>query len=362
MNTVANTNVVVIEHIEQHDADGTTNPNWLAWRQTRFQDDLPRITATAAVAAVGASEYQTRYELWCAFVGVPLPPRAENKGSDFAKKRGLESEAAARASLAQLLQMPPGSIPACLVSNPGEQSWIAASLDGAIIEDDQVLATAEYKLNGKPRHDLAQMGVVPRDHMLQMQWQMFAAKAKQGYYVSTPFAGGVPLVIEVNADLTTQEWLVEEVQKFRVCCATSSRRPPPDMEPCDPTLKDIAWEYHQALLEKATADAKAEAASAVLMAAIKARTGNDKFVGLGVVAELKQGSGSVQWAKVVKDHLPNLTDEDLFKYTKAAPAAKFSLTVSAEAPGFLAAQRFERWRAEMTALGSSAPEEAFTDW
>lgn len=256
-------------------AQGT--PEWLAYRLHKFN-------ASESAAVLGASPWQTPYQLWLQKTG-----RSEGTKSTHAMLRGTELEPAARVAYeAQFdLVMQP------LVLEAGDFS---ASLDGQTLDGDLILEI-KCPLRGT-RSDLWQdvaAGQVPEHYLIQVQHQLMVSNAQLAHL--WVFDGNQGILHEIQRD----EALMERIQQGWEAFAghLASDIPPPLAEADTVQRLDAEW----ASAAKGFAEAKAladqaaervEAARQALLALVK----HPKESGAGVSVSRYWKQGNVDYKKV----------------------------------------------------------------
>jgi putative phage-type endonuclease len=188
--------------------------DWHSWRKRG-------IGASEAGAVMGASEWDTRFELWAYKTGL-LPKPEFNGFAQMAVDRGTKLEPEARAYFEGVLKL---EFPA--VSYEHEQyPFIRASLDG---HNEQANESLEIKCPGKESFKKALKKEVPDNYYAQMQQQMLVSGAKKThygvYYKESGAMVGTGVLIQVEANVDYQTRLLSSLIEFWGLVTTKT--PPP---------------------------------------------------------------------------------------------------------------------------------------
>ena len=273
---------------------------WLEYRRT-----MRNASETAAV--MGASPWQTPYQLWLAKTG-----RAESKVT-AAMQRGTDLEPAARAAYEEQT----GLVMQPVVLQDGAYS---ASLDGMTLEGDLVLEI-KCPVRGT-RSDLWQdvaESVVPRYYALQVQHQLMVSGAQTAHL--WVFDGSKGILHEVSRDEAAMEAIRTAWEAFQPFLDNDT---PPPLAEADTVIRhDVAWvEAAKAFTEAKTA---AEAAAERLDAARLSLVGlaqHPKESGAGVTVTRYWRAGNVDYKKV-----PELKGVDLSQY-RSTPREEVRVSTS----------------------------------
>lgn len=252
------------------------SPEWLAYRRSRFN-------ASESAAVLGASPWQTSYQLWLEKTG-----KATNK-PNAAMLRGTELEPAARAGYEDQT----GLVMQPVVLEAGRYS---ASLDGMTLEGDLVLEI-KCPVRGT-RSDLWQdvtAGAVPEHYVVQVQHQLMVSGAAMAHL--WVFDGHKGLLHEIHRDEDCMARIQAGWEAFAVHLDQDT---PPALTDADTVQRlDAEW----AIAAKAFAEAKAAADQAaerqeVARQALLALAKHPKECGAGVTVSRYWRLGNVDYKKV----------------------------------------------------------------
>ena len=179
--------------MSDHNVQGSAA--WLAFRKTR-------ITATDAVAIMGASKYKTVKQLYIEKT-TDVAPMIPNKYM----QRGIDLEPVARELLSLALGIP--LFPKVVLGR--EHDWMMASLDG-ISEDGNTVI--ERKCPNK-KCQLAYQGQIPDWYYPQVQHQMSVTGVDKVYYYS--FDGIDGDMVIVPRDDAYISVMIEKEKEFYNC-------------------------------------------------------------------------------------------------------------------------------------------------
>ena len=262
-------------------------PEWLEYRRT-----MRNASETAAV--MGASPWQTPYQLWLAKTG-----RAETKVT-AAMQRGTDLEPAARAAYEEQT----GLVMQPVVLQDGAYS---ASLDGMTLDGDLVLEI-KCPVRGT-RSDLWQdvaEGNVPRYYALQVQHQLMVSSAQTAHL--WVFDGAKGILHEITRDEAAIQAIRTAWEAFQPFMDTDT---PPPLSEADTVLRsDQAWsEAARAFTQaKTAAEAATERLEAARLALVRV-TRRSASRTLGVTVTRYWKAGAVDYKKV-----PELKGVDLSPY------------------------------------------------
>jgi putative phage-type endonuclease len=286
-------------------------PEWHEWRSQG-------IGGSEAAVVLGNSPYKSLYDLYAEKTGLVSPEQLKS-GNEYIFAKGHETEARVRPILEVRIgcDLPP----AC--GEHDDFPILRASLDGYNAEKN---VAAEIKLVGKEAFELAQQGMIPPHYYDQCQHNLFVSGAEKLYYACATLDSPTEIaVVEIKPD---QEWQ----QKYITCASEFWQRvqnqdPPPKTPPMpgvivvdDHALRQLATQYALLGAKKAEIEAEYERVGEILAEGVKARShtndANCKWLilGTGVVISQYVRQGSIQYAKLVKDRLPDLPQEELENY------------------------------------------------
>lgn len=167
---------------------------WLAERKGR-------ITASKLPKIMGKCPHQTPLQLWNEELGFGVTP-SYTKHLD----EGHEAEIGARKYFAAKI----GVIVKPGVRFTDEIGCSMASLDGI---NDEGTIIVEIKNNNKDYHEMAKLGKVPENHLIQMQAQMFACDLQQCHYLS--YRKGDEVIVVVARDDEFIAKMIEAGREFK---------------------------------------------------------------------------------------------------------------------------------------------------
>lgn len=182
-----------MHHVELSPEFLQGTPEWLEFRKKH-------ITATDAPVIMGASPYQTPFELWQRKMGL-IPDVEETE----AMRRGKALEPVALAEFEKKTGL--FMAPAVRVSD--KYPFMMASLDGVDITGRYAV---EIKCPNKETHQMALDGVVPSKYVYQLQHQMIVLNLDFIYYFS--FDGQNGVILEVRQDSEAKDKLPVYENKF----------------------------------------------------------------------------------------------------------------------------------------------------
>lgn len=260
---------------------------WLAHRrQLRNASETP--------AVLGASPWQTPYQLWLVKTG-----RAEVEATEV-MRRGTALEPAAR----HAYEIETGNVMQPLVLQEGHYS---ASLDGMTLGGDLILEIkAPYKGQASSLWQAVEGGEVPLHYRLQVQHQLMVSGAGMGHL--WVFDGQRGLLREIAPCRADFEAIRAGWEAFAPFLATDT--PPPLGERDTRERKDAAWrEAAQAFTQaKVMADKAAEQAEQA-RAALVDLARHPRETGGGVTVTRYWRAGNVDYKAV-----PELKGVDLSRY------------------------------------------------
>ena len=263
---------------------------WLAYRKTK-------IPASEVSTILGNSPYKTRRELYFEMKS------NENKidtSKEYIFSLGHAVEELIRQEYFQLT----GVLmkPVCVESLTFEDMF--ASLDGHYEEEGRII---EAKLVGKDAIENARKGIIPQHHIDQLQTQMLITSyGEADYFCHDGKKSGV--VTTVKADVLYQNYIWEEVQKFKKLLAKNT---PPEM--CDRDVLKIedkeTREKFQKLREAKKRLDAAEKEYEQIAEEIKTNPPHARVECDGILLTRVITSGNVDYKKI-----PELKNIDLEQY------------------------------------------------
>lgn len=250
--------------------------------------------ASETAAVMGASPWQTPFELWLVKTGRKVTEETE------AMRHGTETEPAARAAF----ERESGLIMQPLVLVDGDYS---ASLDGITLAGDTIVEIkCPYKGQASELWQMVKADQVPQHYLLQVQHQLMVSHAKHAYLWVFDGQEGIGITIEPDAAMFDQIKTAWDV--FQVYLDTDT--PPPITDKDTLIRVDLAWEQAatEFLANKAACDEaqlKLDGAKAKLIAL----TAHNRESGFGVSVTRYLKQGNVDYKKV-----PELQGVDLELY------------------------------------------------
>jgi len=262
------------------------SPLWFALRKTK-------VTATDACIIMGASQWNTRVQLYNEKISddPPMTPTAR-------MQRGLDLEPIARDLFN--LQYQADMRPAVIVKD-----WLMASLDGLDAKSGYI---AEIKCPGNMDHTIALQGKVPDHYYPQLQVQIYVSGAKKGFYVS--FDGFENVVVDVERDDKYIDKMIPKLKEFYDCLV--NRTPPePDknhyIEREDELWVECCTKLKSVIAQKKSLEEQEEALRNQLIYL----SGESNTKGGGILLCQVEKRGNVEYSKI-----PELKGMDLEPYRK----------------------------------------------
>jgi putative phage-type endonuclease len=282
------------------------SPDWYAARKGR-------ITASKVGKILGLSSFGTRDDAMREFVREYFDAPREFDGNE-ATRWGERHELGA---LAEYVFATSRTVEAVALIPHPEQDWLAASPDGLVGDDGLV----EFKCPYRARY----MSITDKpEYLAQVQLQL-ACTGRQ-WCDFCIWRDGEPLIIErVSREHDWLDRVMPELQAFmadfRMICADPEQAAP---YLADPERTDADWRRAVATYKRAKA--AAEAASDAEKAAKDALVAlaPDGAKGCGACVTKAERSGSIAYAKAVKDLLP---DADLSAY-QGKPTSYYAVRIS----------------------------------
>ena len=173
---------------------------WLFWRKTV-------ITATDCPAILGTSKYCSEFKCW----QKKLDLVKEDPSNHF-MDRGRDLEPIGRDRFIQKYGI--NMTPACVESSKYE--FLGASLDGISDCHKYIL---EIKSGGEKLYNTAKEGLIPPDHMHQMQHQLLVTGAEKCFYKVTHEEEDYEIVIDVYPDFNFETNFLPQARAFWRCVA-----------------------------------------------------------------------------------------------------------------------------------------------
>jgi putative phage-type endonuclease len=290
--------------------------NWHAWRATGM-------SASTAAVVLGISPYKTPWRLWAEKTGRAVE---EDLSRNPHVRRGLELEDSARICLERKLQED-FLLPMCIQSS--ENPIMLASLDGATAK----MVPTELKCPCESQYlKVVNMGEKSEGYQLyypQVQQQIYVAESDFGWLMFyNPANNGDYRLFRVNRDdklireiIAKSEWLWEHVQKDKA----------PPMDPSRDVFipkgsTALKWSAEAEQFKSVSKQIKAlkaqidvlekrkDASQDVLQAMMGDFLTADYA---GVTLTRYEQQGSVDYKRIIEEHLPKLTDDEIERYRKA---------------------------------------------
>jgi putative phage-type endonuclease len=197
------------------------SPEWLAWRAGSDLKEGFAITATAAAAIAGTSQFMSAHRLWLEMTG-----RTQPKAITAFMLTGIKMEPRAR----ELYELQKRELYPARCIQSEKFPWVRASLDGLSLLVDRAL---EVKCPGLKSHLEACKGKIIRGYYDQMQWQMLSSDKNievvdyTSYFKYDDERKDTEdlVVIPTLANPQRQLELLGMAEKFRKCLITDT---PPD--------------------------------------------------------------------------------------------------------------------------------------
>jgi len=250
---------------------------WHAWRRSiEGGSDAP--------AVLGICPYRTPREVYLEKVSEPSA-LDDDGGNEFIFAKGHKTEGLIRKEFAELTGVE--MKPMCVMHDT--IFYMGASLDGF----DPRLGVLEAKLVGQDVLAAAREGIIPHNHMAQVQHQLAVTGADIGQWFGHDGKANGALV-EVRLDKNYVAGLMDVEARFWECVV--NRMPPPLSSRDYLIPEDVAMleELREAKVQAENADAYLEQ----LKAKAAAHYGHPKVAGAGVKFYLVTKTGSVSWADI----------------------------------------------------------------
>ncbi len=267
-----------------------TEAQWLEWRRTG-------VGASDAASAIGESTaFRTPYQLWESKIN------GKEVEDNYAMKTGRDKEGPVRDWLNHLLGQ--NFQPALYSSD--EHPWLLASLDGILESEDLAI---EIKNAGKPDHDSAVNGHVPRKYWIQCQHQMMVIPTLNSVlYVSCPIKGNpdesIVLKIDRDDEYIRNE-LFPKLQEFQEKVTTKT---PPAL--CERDVLDLGEnDLFKEFIENTIELRKRKERDDKLREEIKQISGGLSCTAFGVKFMRQEQKGTIDYCQAITDYVCEMKEK-----------------------------------------------------
>ena len=267
---------------------------WLDWRKKG-------VGGSDAPIVMGLSPWSTEYELWEEKTGLVV---RDQEAMKFITDKGHRLEPKARA----LYEIETGIIcPPQLVQRADNETH-RASLDG---RNAELKKTVEIKFVGAgEKWEMALAGEIPDYYMAQMQWQLYCSGDETNDYVAYNEAENKIAIITVKPDLKFIKKMVKKVDSFWKKVVENK----------EPKLSDKDYkrvsskEMKEALDRYQTIKYQIDDLTVLLneekdIIANHPRFNHRRMDHNGTKIMVKNRAGSIDYKKVIAEHLPELNLE-----------------------------------------------------
>lgn len=299
---------------------------WHAWRQHGIGGSDCIILAAEDGVVKAPSWVKTSKWLW----EVKTGRRSGEIPSNAAMQRGTDNEGPARDRFIQKT----GIIISPMFGEHETMPFIRASFDGVSFGHDVL---AEIKVPSLDRHLAAKKGEIPEYYLAQMAHQALALwghpdcfDGKDANYISFhPETDDLVVINNIQTggfDVPLVSCLKPIAERLMVIEEAFWSSVKSDVLPCGTEWVIAARDYLSVAQQIEILKESSEAAKNRLIALLGDKS---KEVGGGISMSRIKKSGNIDYKALLKEHLPNLQDEDIEKFRKAE-SESFTIRVQDE--------------------------------